>query len=243
VRAPCGGARLSVCILVAARREGPHAALWLAANRDEDLKRPWRPPEPLNEGPLLFGGRDLVGGGTWLALNLTARFFVGVTNARRGARAGARSRGRLVLDLAAEAGAAAAVALLTELDLSLYGAFNLLVADEAAVWIASNAPVRVVPVEGPVAAIGNDPLDAPSERIRFAAAAAGPLVERRAEPVGLLERLLADHDGEDPLCRHGEHFGTVCATIASLSAGPTIYRFAGGRPCVTPFVPVPLPPV
>ncbi len=41
----------------------------LAANRDELIARPSALPGVLGEGPLIVGGRDLVAGGTWLAVS------------------------------------------------------------------------------------------------------------------------------------------------------------------------------
>jgi hypothetical protein len=54
--------------------------------------------------------------------------------------------------------------------------------------------------------------------------------------------LLADHDGADPFCRHGDGYGTVCSTILVLR-GTTLasYRFAPGPPCKTTFSEISLP--
>ncbi len=59
---------------------------------------------------------------------------------------------------------------------------------------------------------------------------------------GGLERLVADHEGADPLCRHGETYGTVCSSVLAL-AGPEVatYRFAAGPPCTTEFAAVAVP--
>jgi len=223
-----------VCILLAGRQR---SWLWVAANRDEQLQRPWEKPGVLVAAPPVFGGRDLVGGGSWLAVNLEAGLVVGVTNARRGAPPGERSRGRLVVDVAAEAGLPAAVALLTELDLGRYGAFNLLVADGAATWLATNEPVPlVVPAGEDVVAIGNDALDRPSQRVAAASIRAAEMLTGADDPREALAALLADHGGEDPLCRHGAVYGTVCSSLVGLGPGGAVaYRFAAGPPCATPW--------
>jgi uncharacterized protein with NRDE domain len=227
-----------MCILLALRRRQTEAELWLAANRDEKLDRPWAPPRLLLDEPPVLGGRDLVGGGSWLAVNLAAGFVVGVTNAGLGALPGARSRGALVLDLAAEESLHTAVALLSELDLTAYGAFNLMAVDAQACCLATNVPeASLKAAGGQVTALGNDPLAAPrervtatSERIAALAAADGAMLLRE------LADLLADHGGEDPLCRHGERYGTVCSTILALRGTSLVeYRFACGPPCTTPF--------
>ena len=235
-----------MCILLAVKARGRDDELWIAANRDEKLDRPWEPPRLLRDDPAVFGGRDLVGGGSWLAVNLDAGFVVGVTNARLGARPGARSRGQLVLDLASEATLVDAVALLRELDLTRYGAFNALVADADACWLATKEPEpRVKHAKNAAAvALGNTPLfSEPGDRVALAvlqALKAANLPEE--DGLDALQAVLADHSGEDPLCRHGERYGTVCSTILTLRGTKlTRYLFAAGRPCTTAFERLPIP--
>jgi uncharacterized protein with NRDE domain len=237
-----------VCILFGIRRPGDGGELWVGANRDERLDRPWRAPQLLVPEPPVFGGRDLIGGGSWLAVNLRAGFVVGVTNARPGAPPAQRSRGHLVVDLAAEQTLADAVALLSELEFSRYGEFNLLLADDHDSWLATNAPTaRIESGEDSVVAIGNEPLAGPGERVAVTAERARSLAglpEKKLERS--LQELLADHEGADPLCRHGDGYGTVCSTILTLRTGTVArYLFAPGAPCTTPFsfVQVPAQPV
>jgi uncharacterized protein with NRDE domain len=228
-----------VCILIALRRDTPDAELWIAANRDERLDRRWLPPREIVPEPCVFGGIDLVGGGSWLATNVDAGYVVAVTNARLRVPAGERSRGQLVLDLASQVSMTEAAALLGELDLSRYGPFNVLIAGVGGMWTASNTPEPALHrVEGPLSVIGNEPLDHRSPRLEFAAREAGLLLERDATTTESgLRTLLADHEGEDPLCRHGQGYGTVCATILTLAPeGVRRYLFAAGLPCRTPFV-------
>jgi uncharacterized protein with NRDE domain len=218
--------------------------LWLAANRDERLDRPWDSPSVLVRQPLVFGGRDLVCGGSWLAVNVTAGFVVGVTNAELGAPPGVRSRGQLVLAIAATVSLPDAVRLLDELDLTSYGAFNAIVVDAATGWRATNMPApSVAPTDEPVIALGNESLEQPGERVSAAARRVAPLAgDSDEELLSALQALLADHEGADPLCRHGKRYGTVCSTILTLR-GPTLmrYLFAAGPPCTTPFEPTSLP--
>jgi uncharacterized protein with NRDE domain len=233
-----------MCILLGIRRPRDGGELWVAANRDESLNRPWRPPRLLVHDPPVFGARDMVGGGSWLVVNLHGGFVVGVTNARLGAPPAERSRGRLVVDLAAERTLADAVALLSELELSHYGEFNLLLTDARDCWLATNAPtVRIEAGGGSVVAIGNDPVTEPGERVVAAARQAQFLASLPdGELTRSLQELLAEHEGTDPLCRHGEGYGTVCSTILLLRGGAVSrYLFAPGPPCTTPFAHVRVP--
>lgn len=184
----------------------------------------------------MLGGVDLVAGGSWLAVNLDDGFVVGVTNARLGAPRGERSRGQLVMELAQQRSAAEAVALLAELDVARYGPFSLLVGSGGAVWTASNTPAPLVRHEdGPVVVLGNDPVASPGPRVALAArqvAEAAELAGTELEQA--LVRLLSDHEGDDPLCRHGHGYGTVCSSLIVLGPrGVVRYLFAPGPPCIT----------
>jgi hypothetical protein len=232
-----------MCLLLVARRG---SELVLGANRDERLDRAWEPPALLVADPPVVGGRDTSAGGSWLAVNLQAAFVVAVTNARLGAPPGERSRGHLVVDAAAERTLGDAVALVGELDLGRYGPFNLLLADAAHVFLATNWPgARLERVGEDLIAIGNDRLDDPGPRTRVAALHARGLAgldPSALEPA--LLGLLADHGGADPFCRHSERYGTVCSTLLRLGpAGVAGFRFAAGPPCTARFREVALPRV
>ena len=83
----------------------PGAPVLLAGFRDELTDRAWHPPQRHWPGyPELIGGRDLLAGGTWLAVAPAARRAACVLNGR-GTMAPARSRrsrGVLPLQAAAE---------------------------------------------------------------------------------------------------------------------------------------------
>ena len=232
-----------MCVLVALRHER-EPLLVVAANRDERVDRPWIAPLLWDDDPPVFAGRDVVGGGTWLAVNLAAPMVIGVSNARLGAPPGERSRGELVATLARERSVVGAVAVAAELDLARYGPFNLLIADARSTWSATNYPEPGLRREdGAAFVIANDPLAEPGERVlrtvRRATALADDTPDRAA--AGLAE-ILADHDGPDPLCRHGQGYGTLCSTLVEVGPrGLLRYRFAPGPPCATAFAELSLP--
>jgi len=87
-----------MCLLVLAYGVDPQRPVVLAANRDEFYARPSTPLGVWPDEPDICAGRDLSQGGTWLGMTRSGR-FAALTNFRRGgARAGARSRGDVVLD-------------------------------------------------------------------------------------------------------------------------------------------------
>jgi uncharacterized protein with NRDE domain len=99
----------------------PDAPLVVAANRDEIYARPTRPPEILRDR--IIGGRDVLSGGTWLAVRGDAR-FAAVTNQRVLATPppGLVSRGLAVIETVAAADPDAYVA---ALDPAKYASMNL----------------------------------------------------------------------------------------------------------------------
>ena len=108
------------------------APVVLAANRDEIYARPTRPPERL--GPRLVGGRDVLSGGTWLALRGNGQ-FAAVTNQRVLDRppVGLRSRGLAVMECADAADQDAYVRALDPRD---YASMNLVYGDARGVTVA-----------------------------------------------------------------------------------------------------------
>ena len=127
-----------MCTLVLLRRPGHDWPLLLAANRDEMLSRPWRPPgRHWPDRPEVVAGQDELAGGSWLGIN-DHGVVAAVLNRRGslGPAAGKRSRGELVLDALDFEDAASAAAALADLDPDAYRPFNLIVADPVnAYWL------------------------------------------------------------------------------------------------------------
>ncbi|HEX7154527.1 MAG TPA: NRDE family protein [Thermoanaerobaculia bacterium] len=86
-----------MCLIALAHRASEKYPLVIAANRDEDHERPTRAAHFWDDAPAILGGRDVLHGGSWLALR--GNRFAAVTNLRGGVRAPQnRSRGALVGD-------------------------------------------------------------------------------------------------------------------------------------------------
>ena len=83
-----------MCLIAIAHRAHARFPLILAANRDEDYERATRDAHWWEDAPNVLGGRDVVHGGSWLAITTSAR-FAAVTNLP-GAVQRSRSRGALV---------------------------------------------------------------------------------------------------------------------------------------------------
>jgi uncharacterized protein with NRDE domain len=128
-----------MCLLVLAWRAHPRYRLVLAANRDEYHERPaaalgpWQPPHEI------LAGRDLRAAGTWLALDRARRFGV-VTNFRdlQPPKPGSPSRGELIPQFLSCPYTPAAFCATLAAQASAYSGFNLLLADQEALWYACN---------------------------------------------------------------------------------------------------------
>jgi len=72
-----------MCLILLAWRAHPEYPLVFGGNRDEAYARPSIVADFWKEAPLIFGGRDLEKGGTWLGLTRAGR-IAAVTNYRDG---------------------------------------------------------------------------------------------------------------------------------------------------------------
>lgn len=87
-----------MCLIVFAHYAHPKYPFILLANRDEYYERPTQQMDFWEDEPDIIGGRDLVAGGTWLAMN-SSGVFAAVTNVRAsGVQLNAKSRGYLPID-------------------------------------------------------------------------------------------------------------------------------------------------
>jgi uncharacterized protein with NRDE domain len=132
-----------MCLIAFAIAADPVCPLFIAANRDEFLDRPTAPLHrwSLPNGAIVFGGRDLRDGGTWLGLDTTGRVAM-LTNVRDPQpQPAARSRGELANRWLA--GDVSWEALLEGLSAGDYGGFNLVVGDVASgawSWVSNRHP-------------------------------------------------------------------------------------------------------
>jgi uncharacterized protein with NRDE domain len=230
---------VGVCLLVVASRVAADP-LVVGANRDERTDRPATAVTVLRAAdPRILGGRDLVAGGTWLAVNEHG-VVAGLTNRPLpdGRDPTKRSRGLLPLLAAARHSAAASVAaLLDEVDPAEFNPAWLLVGDRSSLFAVSVDGARPVvePLPPGVHVLENHPPGARSAKVAHVRRLLGPA--ERWTTDGLAERLrrvLADHSRPDPLpegrppfvasaCVHGDEYGTRSS--------------ADGPPCTAPFHP------
>ena len=250
-----------MCLLIVISGVVAGMPLIVAANRDERRARPTIPMTRLEGagGELaILGGRDEVGGGTWLATN-EAGVVAGLTNRplRDGPDTAKRSRGELPLALARHPTAAAAVdAFGTAIDPSAFNPSWLLVADRHDVFfvdVTGTDRVVVEHLQPGVHVLENRVLHELSPKVERVRELLDPVLNRR--PSVLLDglpTLLAVHhmprsdppaDASNPrlalaaraICVHADDddYGTrssAVITVAGNRAPPAI-RWTDDAPC------------
>jgi uncharacterized protein with NRDE domain len=243
-----------VCTILLAWSCHPGTPIVLAANRDELIARPSAPPGLLHADPRIFGGRDLVAGGTWLAVAADGRICA-VTN--RHAADGPpvapdpsrRSRGEIPLALLT-ADPADIPARLAGLGPRVYNPVNVLWLDADRALVAhvdDSGPVRVADLApGPHVLTTRDVDDETNPKVAMLRASMHRALSADDDPdatMSGLRAMLADHASAsdspvDAACIHGDVYGTVSASTVIAGTNRLTYAHAPGRPCVTPFATV-----
>jgi len=219
-----------MCTLALYFQEFQDYPLIIAANRDEFYSRPSGPPQVLWKEPVVFGGKDLLAGGTWLGVNEHG-LVAGILNRRSENQGGAwsgRSRGLLCLDLLKSRNPAEARRRLMDQNGSSYRPFNLLFADSQEACVAYNveAEIQWLRLEKGVHVLSNNAIfDPRSEKLDRAHALCSAATRQvggnlEASFLTLFKGILASHalggEAKDPkaaLCVHTRDYGTVSSTV------------------------------
>jgi uncharacterized protein with NRDE domain len=144
-----------MCLLLIAINAVPRKPLLLLGNRDEYRARSSAAAAPWNEDQRIIGGRDLVAGGSWLAIRSDGR-HAAVTNVRAGLPAKApKSRGWLVRDFMLGDASPPDFLDAVHADVESYGAFNLVVGDREETWAYGTADTGPQKLDDGVHVISN----------------------------------------------------------------------------------------
>ncbi|MGH7768768.1 MAG: NRDE family protein [Candidatus Binatia bacterium] len=247
-----------MCTLAVYLREFDDYPLVVAANRDEHYSRPSASPWLLAEDPAIFGGRDLVAGGTWLGVNEHG-LVAAIVNRRVKApdTAGApRSRGLLCRDMLRAQDAAQAAEWLQREDGSKYQPFVFVIAGATTAFVAFNSEngIRRLDLDPGLHVFGNTSfsefgggkLNHAREMFSTAAVSMRTHLKESGRPpdtaVEILHGVLSDHSSainseepKDALCVHipGADYGTVSSSIVFRArAGKQFYFYhAPDAPC------------
>jgi uncharacterized protein with NRDE domain len=250
-----------MCTLALYLRQFENYPLVVAANRDEHFSRPSGRPQLLTKDPPIFGGKDLVAGGTWLGVNAHG-MVSGIVNRRAApaqSRETVRSRGLLCLDMLRAKDTVQARERLEREIGPAYQPFILLVASEEAAFVAFNTGGKINRIELDAGLhifsntsftdSGGGKLDQARELFAAAANPLGTRLKRsRAQldsAVEVLRGVLSSHDSannsqepRDAICVHAApDYGTVSSSIIFFAAVERKFHFyhASGAPCGTTY--------
>jgi uncharacterized protein with NRDE domain len=154
-----------VCLIVVAHRVSERYPLIIAANRDEDYDRPTRAARRWDDAPDVIGGRDVLHGGSWLAITRQGR-VAAVTNLRGAARPDAKSRGLLVRDFVMSDLDPVSYAEEVQRHASEYAGFHLIVGEIGGKLVHLADELRIF--GSGILGVSNGPPDARWEKIDIA---------------------------------------------------------------------------
>ena len=150
-----------MCLILIGINPRPGSRVLLLANRDEFHARDSAPVAPWVEDGDVVGGRDLVAGGSWLAIRRDGG-FAAVTNVRNGPPQPApRTRGDLVRNYVLGTDSAADYLATLRPHIPLYAPFNLVLGDATGVVIFDGSSQETRRLEAGLHAVSNGPVDQP----------------------------------------------------------------------------------
>ena len=244
----------NVCTLAIAFDIFPGSPVVVAANRDERLDRPSRPPTKWEGSPAIIAPGDEEAGGTWIGYNDHGLFDAITSRWTETELRGDRSRGLLVRDALSQSDVDAAASMVERaLRRDGYEGFFLVLADAtAAVVLGWDGQLVMTTLDPGLHVVMNtgfdDRFDVPENRreagecqidsARLVRSRLAPAADETAtEWLDRAAEVLGDHD--IGVCVHGDGYGTRSSSLIAIGEdGRTEYRFADGPPCRTAFEPV-----
>lgn len=223
-----------MCIATFALGSSADLPLVFAANRDEVHTRPTAEADWWADDTAVLGGRDLVAGGSWLAIDRRGRLAAVTNIPSNESHERPRSRGTLVRDfLTADASAADFVADVAA-QAAEYSPFNFLAYDGHELhYVGTDSVPRQI--EPGVHALSNASFGEDWPKIRSARAGLSESLEGDSLEVALFELLMQGADGtakevsrdqrRNKLFIKDPRHGTRSSTVVLLGADGTV-RFA-----------------
>lgn len=189
---PAGIIIRAMCTLLLAYEVHPEYRLILAANRDEFYQRPTAAAGYWDDAGHLFGGRDLVHGGTWLGVTTTGR-MAALTNYRQPKEGShGHSRGRLVSEYLKGELTAEGYLEVSRAEAQAYSGYNLLLGDPDRLYCYSNKSDQVVRITPGVHGLSNHLLNTPWPKVVRGKVALARLLARGEFSTEALFEILAD---------------------------------------------------
>ncbi len=224
-----------MCLIAFALNAHPDYSLILAANRDEFYERPTAYAHQWEDARHVVGGRDLLGGGTWLGISRAGRVSA-VTNYRdpQNINPDAKTRGHLAKDYLMNSSDSARDYLeKIQGEAAAYNGFNLLLFDAAGGFHFSNYERRINPIAEGVHGLSNALLDTPWPKLTKLKSSFEQSIKSsfsHDDLLGLLQDTELASDDELPstgipyewekaissICIEAENYGTCCSTVITI---------------------------
>ena len=226
-----------MCLIAVAWQTHADFPLALAANRDEFHNRPAAAADWWDTQHEVFGGRDLLQGGSWLALSRHGR-LAAVTNVRRmiPPNPASPSRGTLVADFVRGGMSAEEFAASLAPHAEGYSGFNLLLHDGRQLRFCTNEPeFTSVALQPGIHVVSNASLDTPWPKSLRLQRAMQAFVNQRVASRNLLFSALADSEAAtdndlpntgvgleierflSPPFIRGDQYGTRASSVITIS--------------------------
>ncbi len=187
-----------MCLAAFAVGVGEPYSLAVAANRDESHRRATAAADWWEDPAGILGGRDLVAGGSWLAVDRLGRLAAVTNRPVSRDRTFPGSRGRLVSDYLVSARSPAGFCEALAPAAERYGPYNLLIFDGERLCYATNgSPARELPVG--IHVLSNAPMGTPWPKVDFAASRLAAILQDRPAPGDLTRRLFAMLENREQL--------------------------------------------
>lgn len=221
-----------MCLLFLSIDNHPNYKLILAGNRDEFYNRKTAAAQFWDDNENILGGRDLVAGGTWLAMTRQGRLGM-VTNYRdpQNIKAKAPSRGHLVSDFLISEDSPEKYLNRVSAKGKMYNGFNLIVGYKNDLWYYSNYRDGVEKLAPGFYGLSNHLLETAWPKVARGKERIRPLIEGAViDPEKVLDALYDDYIAEDnvlpatglPLAQERalssmfikmEGYGSRCSTV------------------------------
>ncbi|MFT7687571.1 MAG: hypothetical protein ACI9FB_002927 [Candidatus Azotimanducaceae bacterium] len=210
-----------MCLILFAVSPNKHDSLIVAANRDEQHKRPTLPANYWEADKNVIGGIDLQAGGTWLGISSAGR-FAAVTNYAELPRdpLPPRSRGALTSNFLQSNIDPLQYLKQVDQEADQYRGFNLILSSGGSTWYYSNRSREMKALTPGFYGLSNQLLDCDWPKVISAREELISLSHTDFETEGLFDLLAHQGDGTDHSARFiiGENYGTSVCTVVRLSA-------------------------
>lgn len=195
---------MPMCLIAFDFQPDSGVPLRLVANRDERHDRPTAALSTWPDAPSIHGGRDLLAGGSWLAVHARGR-FAAVTNVRDPripVLSDSPSRGALVRAALDSADLDAWLAALAEGQAWRYGGFNLLVGNARRLWYLHRGHDLIECHELTPGSYGlsNARLDTSWPKLEIAKSSLVASIAASRWPQAALDAMRDSHEIGDPAC-------------------------------------------